>query len=79
MIVLKENTVYGVFFDNHGKSAFNLGKEYEDRIEYQAEDGMMDYYVITGENMAEVIGGYTWLTGRVPCLLYTSSQITERN
>ena len=66
MIVLKENTVYGVFFDNHGKSAFNLGKEYEDRIEYRAEDGMMDYYVITGENMAEVIGGYTWLTGRVP-------------
>lgn len=26
MIVLKENAVYGVFFDNHGKSAFNLGK-----------------------------------------------------
>ena len=66
MIVLKENAVYGVFFDNHGKSAFNLGKEYSDRIEYRAEDGMMDYYVITGENMAEVIGGYTWLTGRVP-------------
>ena len=66
MIVLKENTVYGVFFDNHGMSAFNLGKEYEDRIEYRSEDGMMDYYVITGENMAEVIGGYTWLTGRVP-------------
>ena len=66
MIVLKENAVYGVFFDNHGKSAFNLGKEYEDRIEYRAEDGMMDYYVITGENMAEVIGSYTWLTGRVP-------------
>ena len=66
MIVLKENAVYGVFFDNHGKSAFNLGKEYGDRIGYRAEDGMMDYYVITGENMAEVIGGYTWLTGRVP-------------
>lgn len=66
MIVLKENAVYGVFFDNHGKSAFDLGKEYGDRIGYHAEDGMMDYYVITGENMAEVIGGYTWLTGRVP-------------
>lgn len=66
MIVLKENAVYGVFFDNHGKSSFNLGKEHADRIEYSAEDGLLDYYMISGDNMAQVIANYTWLTGRVP-------------
>lgn len=66
MIVLKEQGAYGVFFDNHGKTFFNLGKENEKYIMYRAEEGALDYYVITGENMAEVIKGYTWLTGRVP-------------
>ena len=66
MIVLKEHSVYGIFFDNHGKSSFNLGKEDDTKILYRAEDGVLDYYFITGDSMAEIIGRYTWLTGRVP-------------
>lgn len=66
MIVLKEHGVYGVFFDNHGKSSFDLGKEDEKYMIYRAEDGDLDYYFITGQNIAEVIKGYTFLTGRVP-------------
>lgn len=65
-MTLKKETVYGLFFDNPYRSSFDMGKENTEYFRYAAKDGNLDYYLISGENMAEVLGGYTYLTGTVP-------------
>ena len=66
MMVLKEQGAYGIFFDNTEKSVFNLGKEDSRYFSYSAVDGNLNYYFFAGENLAELLGAYTDLTGRVP-------------
>lgn len=66
MLVLKEKGAYGIFFDNHHKTYFDLGKESDEYYVFGADEGNLDYYFIGGESLKEVISGYTWLTGRAP-------------
>lgn len=66
LITLSGNGVYGLFFDNTYKSYLNLGKENEGYFYYGAEAGNLDYYMIAGEKMTDVVCGYTYLTGRTP-------------
>lgn len=66
MLVLKEKGVYGIFFDNHNKTYFDLGKESEDYYVFGADRGNLDYYFIAGKSLKEVLKGYTDLTGRAP-------------
>ena len=66
MLVLKEKGAYGVFFDNHNKTYFDLGKESEDYYVFGADKGNLDYYFIAGKNLKDVLTGYTNLTGRSP-------------
>lgn len=65
-ITLRENSVFGIFFDNTYHSYFDMGKESPDYYFFGANQGNMDYYFIFGENMAAVLKNYTSLTGRVP-------------
>lgn len=65
-ITLKENGIYGIFYDNTFKSYFNFGKENDDYYCFGSKDGNLDYYFIGGENMPEIINAYTYLTGRMP-------------
>ncbi len=66
MMVLKEKGVYGIFFDNHNRTFFDLGKENDDYYMFGAEAGNLDYYFIGGKTLKDVISGYTYLTGRAP-------------
>lgn len=66
LITLKENGVFGLFFDNTYKSYVNLGKESESYYFYGADAGNLDYYFIGGEKMPDIVTGYTYLTGRTP-------------
>ena len=66
MMVLKEKGAYGIFFDNHCKTFFDLGKESEDYYVFGAEEGNLDYYFIGGDSLKDVVSDYTWLTGRAP-------------
>lgn len=66
MLVSKEKGAYGIFFDNHNKTYFDLGKESDAYYVFGADEGNLDYYFIGGECLKEVISGYTWLTGRPP-------------
>ncbi len=66
MLVSKEKGAYGIFFDNHNKTYFDLGKESDAYYVFGADAGNLDYYFIGGEYLKEVISGYTWLTGRPP-------------
>lgn len=65
-ITLKDTGVYGIFFDNTYHSYMNFGKECQDYYYFGAENGNLDYYFISGEKMADVVSGYTYLTGTTP-------------
>lgn len=66
MMVLKENLCYGIFFDNHFKSYFDLGKKQRECFTFEAEGGALDFYFFVGKDLKEVLTAYTDLTGRAP-------------
>jgi alpha-glucosidase len=66
------NLAFGIFYDTFSDCAFDFGCE---RSAYHglfrsfiADHGILDYYVIAGPSVAEVVRRFTWLTGR-PALL----------
>ena len=65
-ITLKEQGVYGIFYDNTYRTYFDFGKESDDYYFFGADEGDLNYYFIGGDSMKEVVGGYTYLTGRAP-------------
>ena len=65
-ITLRDDAVFGLFYDNSYRSCFDMGKESDDYYWYGAADGNLDYYLIAGDSMAEVVSGYTYLPGTAP-------------
>ncbi len=65
-ITLRECFTFGIFFDNTFKSYFDMAKENDKYYYFASENGNLDYYFIYGENMKEVVSGYTYLTGKTP-------------
>ncbi|MDC7125330.1 MAG: glycoside hydrolase family 31 protein [Spirochaetales bacterium] len=65
-IVLKDDCVFGIFFDNTYKTCFNMGQESDDYYYFGADKGNLDYYFIYGSTMSEVLSSYMKLTGTVP-------------
>ncbi|HEY9165885.1 MAG TPA: TIM-barrel domain-containing protein [Candidatus Kryptonia bacterium] len=59
---------YGVYFDNTYRGHFDIGKSLPNVLTYTSSGGELSYYFIHGMSMAEVLAGYTWLTGRAPLL-----------
>jgi alpha-glucosidase len=57
---------HGLFFDNTHRVEFDLALENEERAYFGAEGGDIVYYVFCGPSPAEVLDGYTELTGRTP-------------
>lgn len=62
----KKGAAYGIFFDNTSKSVFNMGKNDPEYFFYGADGGNLDYYFIAGDNIPEIVSGYTYLTGTTP-------------
>ncbi len=65
-IVLREECVYGIFLDNTYRSYFDMGYESNAYYSFGAVGGELDYYFIAGDTIADIIKGYTALTGRAP-------------
>lgn len=65
-ITLRDDCVYGIFFDNTYHSYFDMGKEKDDYFFFGANAGNLDYYFIAGVNMPQIVKNYTYLTGRTP-------------
>lgn len=65
-ITLKKQQVFGIFFDNHYRTYFDMGKESEDYYYFATDEGNLDYYFIAGDTMADIVQGYTYLTGTTP-------------
>lgn len=65
-ITLRENCVFGIFFDNTYKTYFDMGKENENYYYFGADEGNLDYYFIGGNNIKDILVSYTNLTGKTP-------------
>ncbi len=65
-IGIHHGLVYGIFFDNSHKTFFNFGASNNRFASFSADSGIMDYYFIYGNTVADIIREYTWLTGRMP-------------
>ncbi len=57
---------YGLFLDNSWRSWFDFGHRRENLVEIGADDGPIDYYLIAGPTVADVVRRYTDLTGKPP-------------
>ncbi|MDJ0736349.1 MAG: glycoside hydrolase family 31 protein [Nostocaceae cyanobacterium] len=56
---------YGLFFNTTFWSRFDVGAEQTDILRMETQGGELDYYVIYGQEPAEIISTYTQLTGRM--------------
>lgn len=66
LIALEKGNAYGIFFDNHFETHFDMGKENSEYYYFSSVDGNIDYYFINGPQIKEVVERYTYLTGRTP-------------
>jgi alpha-glucosidase len=57
---------YGLYFGNTFRTVFDLGHTRPDRYRLEADGGELDYFVIHGATPADVVRGFTELTGRMP-------------
>ena len=57
---------YGLFLDNSWRISFDFGHKDASAIELSAPDGPINYYVIAGPTVADVVHRYTDLTGKAP-------------
>ncbi|MEA3068505.1 MAG: alpha-glucosidase [Sphingomonadales bacterium] len=57
---------YGLFLDNTWRSWFDFGHRDDGTIEIGVDGGPVDYYVIAGPGVRDVVRRYTDLTGRAP-------------
>ena len=63
-IISGENGCCGILADNTYRTAFDFGKECDDYIRFAHADGALDYYMIPGRDIKEVLRKYTALTGQ---------------
>jgi alpha-glucosidase len=61
-----EGGAYGILLDNTWRAWFDFGHREAGVTTFGAPDGPIDYYVIAGPGMAEVVRRYTDLTGKAP-------------
>jgi alpha-D-xyloside xylohydrolase len=69
--ILISNVGYGIMWDHYSLSRVRIGElsSEESRVEFWSEDvDAVDYYVITGGGIDDVISGYRKLTGKAPLL-----------
>jgi len=57
---------YGLFLDNSFRTGFDFGHRNYDQLEISADGGPIDYYLIAGPTVPEVVRRYTELTGKPP-------------
>ena len=57
---------YGILLDNTWRTWFDFGHRDPDTLSMGAPDGPIDYYLIAGPSLGEVVRRYTDLTGKAP-------------
>jgi alpha-glucosidase len=57
---------YGILLDNTWRSWFDFGKQDPQTLSFGSAGGAIDYYVIYGPSVRQVVERYTDLTGKAP-------------
>ena len=65
-IALRPSVCYGIFFNTTFWSQFDIGAEQPGVLQMETRGGELDYYIIYGAEIAEILHTYTQLTGRMP-------------
>jgi alpha-glucosidase len=65
-IGLNKENAFGIFFDNHFETHFDMGRDNSEYYYFAAVDGNLDYYFIYGPSVKKVVEGYTEITGNMP-------------
>lgn len=60
-----DNYTCGILLDNTYQTYFNMGRQKSDEFYFGAQDGEINYYFISGQDIKDVISKYTELTGRI--------------
>ncbi|MBS5884469.1 MAG: alpha-xylosidase [Clostridium sp.] len=58
------NKGYGVFVNHPERVSFEVGSEQVTKVQFSVPGECLDYYIITGNDMKEVLENYTSLTGK---------------
>lgn len=58
------NRGYGVFVNHPEKVSFEVGSELVKKVSFAVQGECLDYFMINGPSMKEVIARYTYLTGK---------------
>ena len=58
------NRGYGVLVNDPGHVSFEVGSEAVERVQFSVAGESLEYFVIAGENPAQILDRYTRLTGR---------------
>lgn len=58
------NKGYGVFVNHPEQVSFEVGSEAVSKTQFSVEGEMLDYYIINGSSLKEVLDNYTELTGK---------------
>lgn len=66
LICLNNENAFGIFFDNHFETHFDMGRDNSKYYYFSAADGNLDYYCIYGPSIKKVVEGYTKVTGTMP-------------
>lgn len=66
LICLNKEDAFGIFFDNHFETHFDMGRDNSKYYYFSAADGNLDYYFIYGPSIKKVVEGYTKITGTTP-------------
>ena len=61
-----EGSAYGLLLDNSWRTSFDFGHAEPDTLTMSGPDGPIDYYIIAGPSIRDVVHRYTDLTGRAP-------------
>ena len=59
-----ENSPYGIFVDTSYMGSFDMGNTRADEYSWQLRGGSLVYYLFSGESFADILSGYTDLTGK---------------
>lgn len=58
------NREYGVFVNTPQKVSYEIGSEKVSRVQFSVPGEIMEYYVVAGDSMKNVLENYTTLTGK---------------
>lgn len=66
LITINKENAFGIFFDNHFETHFDMGRDNSKYYYFAGVDGNLDYYFIYGPSVKNVVEGYTNITGNIP-------------